>query len=126
MLKHSYDHNFEIEQLRIEMNLWNRFYKSVELKNLWIDTFNHHNYSSNIDNLLDSTLSQRDLMSKLCIVNNITFEGGPYHKSSWEIDDDRVLGLVNCNILNPISKHPTKKGHEQIASILQPVLQSLL
>ncbi len=128
MLKHSYDHEFEVEQLKTEMYMWNTFYKAVNVKNIWVDTFNHHKYSANIDNLLASTSEHRDLMSQLCIINNKSLpnNNNSYHKSSWVVDDDRVAALVSCDILNPISYHPTKQGHQQIASILQPILESWL
>lgn len=128
MLKHSYDHEFEVNQLETEMCMWNTFYKAVDVKNIWVDTFNHHKYSANIDNLLASTSQHRDLLSQLCIINNKSFpsNNNSYHKSNWVIDDDRVAALVDCDILNPISCHPTKQGHQQIANIIQPILELLL
>lgn len=126
MVKHSYDPNFEIEQLEIEMNFWNRFYKSTGINHLWVDTFNHHNYNSSINNFLSGS-TNRDLMSQLCVINNVSLvDTNSYHRSAWKVDDPRVSALINCNVLNPISKHPTQQGHQQIAKIIQPIVKSLL
>lgn len=126
MVANCYAHEHEVKQLVTEMNFWNMFYKIAGIKNIWIDTFNHHNYNVPIDNLLDYTY-RRDLLSQLCFKNNVCVaDNNQYHKSNWSIDDDRVTAMINHEILNPISKHPTKKGHQQIADIVSTVLPSLL
>jgi len=124
MLRHHYDHDFEIQQLQVEMNFWNAFYKSMGISNLWVDTFNHHAYDIPIDNLVD-LLPQRDLMSQMCVgrqiplINYVT-----HHKSSWKIDDYRVAKLIDCGLLNPISMHPTVQGHLEIAQLLEPIIRT--
>lgn len=126
MINNFYSHDFEVQQLAIEMNFWNVFYSSVGIKNIWVDTFNHHNYNTHIDNLLDYE-NCRDLLSQLCVKNNIAVVNkNQYHKSNWIVDDDRVKNMIDCGMLNPISKHPTKQGHQQLADIISPVLKSLL
>lgn len=124
MVKHSYNHDYEIQQLYTEMNFWNVFYKSVGIKNIWIDTFNHHHYYQPIDNMID--LDDRDLLSQLCIRNNMKNFDKNYHHSNQNIDSNRVAFLVEIGLLNPISNHPTEKGHIQIAEIIAPVLESKL
>lgn len=60
----------------------------------------------------------RDLLSKLCFHNSVYEFDNQYHNSEWESDTTRINGLVEKDILNPISFHPTKKGHTQIAKII--------
>ena len=124
MIKHSYDHDYEVQQLEFEMNFWNVFYKSVGIKNIWVDTFNHHHYYQHIDNMID--IGDRDLLSQLCIRNNMKNFDKNYHHSNWNIDTNRVAFLIENGLLNPISNHPTEKGHIQIADFIDPMLQSRL
>jgi hypothetical protein len=125
MLTHHYDHNFEVQQLQIEMNFWNVFYRSIGVSNLWIDTFNHHEYTTPIDNLVDWP-PKRDLLSRMCVGRQIPLRdvSKHYHFSSWRNDDYRIGELINCGLLNPLSIHPTAQGHMEIASILRPVIES--
>lgn len=125
MLTHHYDHEFEIQQLQIEMNFWNIFYRSMGISNIWVDTFNHHEYTAPIDNLVNLP-PQRDLMSQMCVCRRIPLrdEQKTYHFSSWRHDDYRIGDLIDCGLLNPISKHPTAQGHIELASILKPVVES--
>ena len=52
-----------------------------------------------------------DLLSKLADNNDRT-----YHKSRWTDDVDvRAKIGIEKGFLNPISRHPTKLGHEVIA-----------
>jgi len=119
MVMNSYDHNNEINQLVTEIKFWNTFYKSFNIKNIWVDTFNHHEYNYDIPNLMGSDLIRRDLMSQLAIENGITGMDNNYHNSVWEIDSDRVDFLVKKQILNSISMHPTQEGHKQICKIIK-------
>jgi hypothetical protein len=124
MVKHSYDHDYEVQQLQAEMNFWNVFYNSIGVKNIWVDTFNHHHYSRPIDNMIDG--DNRDLLSQLCIKNDVKDFDKKYHHSSWIIDSNRVAFLINKGLLNPLSNHPTEQGHIQIANFIAPVLESKL
>jgi|694.fasta_scaffold98193_2 hypothetical protein len=124
MVKHSYDHNHEVQQLEVEMNFWNVFYKSMGVKNIWVDTFNHHLYHQPIDNMID--IPDRDLMSQLCLRNNMKNVDNNYHYSNWVVDSNRVAFLVDIGLLNPISHHPTEKAHIQIADFIAPMIESRL
>lgn len=80
-----------------------------------------------IKNLIFENKNPRDLLSLLCIkqgfddvVDNKT------HYSDWANDSNRIDFLLKCKILNPISKHPTKKGHQEIAELLSEPLQVIL
>lgn len=42
------DHNHEVELLLKKMNYWNKVFDLLGIKNIWFDTFNHHDYASTI------------------------------------------------------------------------------
>jgi hypothetical protein len=44
LVKLSYDHQNEVDLLEIEMHHWDNYFENLNIKNLWFDTFNHHNY----------------------------------------------------------------------------------
>jgi hypothetical protein len=77
-------------------------------------------------NLFKHDQLSRDLLSQLNVINGNTQFDSSYHKSFWKISDsNRINFLINKGILNPISHHPTKVGHEQIANLLEPLLCSV-
>jgi hypothetical protein len=47
-----YDHSHEVFCLATEMLHWNDFFKNLNVKNLWFDTFNHHDYHIPTPNIL--------------------------------------------------------------------------
>jgi hypothetical protein len=49
-VKHFYNHDNEVNRLAEDMIFFNQYYSAMNVKNLWFDTFNHHNYLNNIDN----------------------------------------------------------------------------
>lgn len=125
--KFSYNHDHEVKMLTTEMLFWNDYFKHKGLKNIWLDMFNHHNYSIDIKNLIGNESNCRDMLSQLCIKNGFKDIDKNYHKSSWHIDSNRVSFLVDCGVLNPISKHPTELGHRQITElIIESVQGSIL
>jgi hypothetical protein len=121
-----YDHGNEVMQLETEMAFWNDYFKSKNISNLWVDTFNHHTYPQPVDNLVKANENPRDLLSLLAAHNGCTTIDRTYHSSQWAIESSRVKYLVNKKILNPISIHPTKLGHAQIADILAEHIEKLL
>jgi hypothetical protein len=77
-----------------------------------------------IPNLIFDEQKPRDLLSLLATHNGCTDIDNQYHTSSWDIDSNRVSYLVDCGILNPYSHHPTRVGHEQIATILDEYIRA--
>ena len=178
IIKHSYNHDNEVDQLATEMHHWNSFFNNLGISNLWFDTFNHHNYklptskipyfqelykkvagkdwpswddyftnqfkvddnilqdmsdtskwrfsNAPFNNLIFEDTTPRDLLSILAINNGLNIVDSKYHKSNWLIDTNRVEYLEANGILNPISKHPTKLGHEQIVDILSEHIEKIL
>tara|TARA_R110002126_G_scaffold204516_1_gene351906 strand:+ start:6 stop:782 length:777 start_codon:yes stop_codon:yes gene_type:complete len=126
VLKYSYDHDNEVKQLTMEILFWNSYYKSLGIKNVWVDTFNHHAYNKHIPNLIAEDKDPRDLLSMLCFKNGMQSPDTKYHKSNWKIDSNRISYLMMRGVVNPYSYHPTKEAHIQIADYLSPSIEALL
>jgi hypothetical protein len=47
-LLYSYDHNSAVHELILEIRMFNSFFKNNNIKCIWFDVFNHHDYNSNI------------------------------------------------------------------------------
>ena len=121
-----YDHDKELEKLSQQMQLWNYYFESHGITNIWVDTFNHHNYPISVKNTLDFGTGFSDLMSNLCVVSGFTPKEHSPHFSSWAIDDKRSEHLVKVGLLNPKTLHPTQQGHKIIAQqLLIPRLAKL-
>ena len=118
-----YDHNYELERMAQQMILWNAYFKSQKIKNLWVDTFNHHDYPIIIDNLLTFDSGLNDLMSNMCVNKGFTPSTVETHLSSWDADEDRSKYLMSQELLTQQTLHPTISGHKLIADILIPKIQ---
>jgi hypothetical protein len=129
-LEHFYNHDNEVAKLAADMKFMNQYYRAVGIKNLWFDTFNHHDYPVAIDNLVETHPGRnpgtRDMLSTMALLNGLDEFDDNYHYSSWSIDSNRVKFLVDQGYLNPISKHPTKQGHALIADIIGKQLERIM
>ena len=76
-----------------------------------------------ITNFVVDHPTDRDLMSQLVMLNGSNHFDRRYHFSNWDIDGNRVKFLIDCDLLNPFSKHPTKLGHEQIANMFDHLFE---
>jgi hypothetical protein len=47
-LLYSYDCDSAVYELILEIQMFNSFFKNNNIKSIWFDTFNHHDYNSNI------------------------------------------------------------------------------
>jgi len=120
-----YNHEHEVELLARQMLHWNLFFESLGIENYWFDTFNTHKYPLQIPRLLPV-----DLLTRM------TLEDQTYHESTWQPTNEftgetkktterRIRLGVLKELLNPHSKHPTKKGHVMIADILEKNLRGV-
>jgi len=75
--------------------------------------------------MIDINLNPRDLMSWLAIKNGMTNIDSDYHTSSWSNDSNRVKYLVNKNLLNPLTYHPTAHTHQILADFFSLKLNLL-
>lgn len=122
-----YNHDTAVDELMTEMYFFNYFFKSNNIHNVWVDTFNHHNYKPNmLTNLLFDDESSRDLLSKLSTHYKMQNQDTKYHMSSWMQDSNKIPYLVEHGILNPLSYHPTKQGHIDIANFIEPEIAKFL
>ena len=120
----SYDHTNEVQVLSHLMTLWNSYFQSNNITNIWIDTFNHHNYPIEIKNYIKLDPQASDIMSNMCIRSGYReFKNDEFHISGHAIDDSRSKFLVENGYLNSQTLHPTLKGHQLIADILIPVIE---
>ena len=126
IVKHFYDHNNEVSILANEMNFMNTYYDACGIKNIWFDTFNHHDYPINVNNLLEPGHQYRDLLSSLAVKFGFNDFEKEYHKSSWVADSSRIKFLLEQGLVNPHSLHPTKQGHIEIADIIGKQLEQIL
>ena len=110
----------EIKRLRIQMQHWNNHFEYLGLKNIWFDTFNHHDYKGHIRNMCFAEDSPRDLLSKLLFFK----EQDSYHKSDWIEDSDRIKMALQRDLINPYSLHPVQKTHREIANLLDPFVRA--
>lgn len=121
-----FDFDNEVEQLQDNMKMWNMLFEGMNIKNIWYDTFNHYRYTCKSDlKLLSQHDSGRDIMTKMSD-NFETIKTSKFHFSSWRNDDPRVSILLKHKLVNPISYHPTKKGHEMITEILTPEIERMI
>jgi hypothetical protein len=97
--------------------------------NIWekINDTKHWQFRNEpIKNLIFESKNPRDLLSLLSTKHGLKMPDRKMHYSNWNVDSNRVKFLVDCDILNPISQHPTIQGHESIAELLTAPLETLL
>lgn len=137
MLNH-FDQFHEVNLLLKKMHYWNRIFDLLGIRNIWFDTFNHHDYAATIppgqedaystmQRMFGQDLQPRDLLSLLALRNGIMPDSKSYHLSDWSVKDrqnkhltQNLKELIQLEVLNPYSNHPTELGHQQIADILAP------
>jgi hypothetical protein len=117
-----YDHKKSIESICNKIELWNIIFKHYNIPVIWFDTFNTHKYPSKLENFLTGG----DLLTQILKSNKLKFRSNSYHFSLWSNDDDRIQVGVDNELLNPISFHPTKKGHQTIRDILSPYIKNII
>jgi hypothetical protein len=68
----------------------------------------------------------RDLCSQLALSQGIDYIDSNYHVSFWQQDSNRIDFLASKQIVNPISYHPTRQGHQLISTIFEPMIENIL
>lgn len=116
-VKYIYTHHVEVDKLTSMMLMWNDLFEFYGIKNIWFDTFNTHDYTQPVPNLI----RPNDLLS----IMTPTVQAD-YHTSSWKDDDMRITQAVKDGLVNPISFHPTAKGHTVIADAIAPYIEKKL
>jgi hypothetical protein len=121
ILTNYYNHDYELEKLAQQMTLWNSYFAQNNIKNIWIDTFNHHAYPMYIENQLNFQTNYSDLMSNMCLSQGFDqFNDTKSYVGTWRDNDARSEYLKNQELLNPYTLHPTLNGHKLVTDILIP------
>jgi hypothetical protein len=115
--KCSYNYENEIDQLTKEILFWDNFFDLNNIPIIWFDTFNSHEYTTKIKNLIDYQEKKRDILYYLCklhVKNNpkILDEDRLSYGSFY--GNDNFFFAVRNKILNPYSFHPTKEQYKNI------------
>ena len=67
------------------------------------------------NNFIDFTNKNRDLASYLARRNGLDNLSKQIHTSNWEADTDCIKFLADVGIVNPVTFHPTQRGHQELA-----------
>tara|TARA_B100001059_G_C17809901_1_gene571615 strand:+ start:337 stop:1092 length:756 start_codon:yes stop_codon:yes gene_type:complete len=112
LLEKYFSEDAELENLTLQMKMFDNFFAHKGIKNYWFNTFNPHQYTLDFKNLL---FDGHDLLSLLIkdYVNN-----DKYHISDWGDTDRKIQSAKEQGLVNPISLHPTRKAHKIIANLL--------
>ncbi len=117
----------ELKKLSTQMILWNSWFKQNNIKNVWIDTFNHNDWKTPVDNQVKFDSGFTDLMTNMYVnVGNKAPTVIEKHHSLWDTDEERSLVLKSMGYLNSVSLHPTVKGHKLISDLLIPKLETVI
>lgn len=126
MLQYSYDHDVVVKELSLEMKFWDEFFTNRGITNYWFDTINPHDYSYSERMLFRDQYTHGDLLSILASNAGLQEKDDVYHISTWVSDTNRIPVLNELGLLNPISHHPTKTGHEKLAELFYSVIEDSL
>ena len=109
----------ELKKLAAQKQLWNSYFKSCNIRNLWFDTFNHYDWPVTVDNQFDFGTEYTDIMSNMYVaIKHEKPKKNLFHFSIWEADEERSQLLVETGHLNPVTLHPTVKGHKLISDLM--------
>ena len=67
------------------------------------------------NNFIDFNNENRDIASYLARHNGLENLSKQIHTSGWKADTDCIKFLAEVGIVNPITFHPTQRGHQQLA-----------
>lgn len=115
--KCSYNYNNEVNQLTKEILFWNNFFDLQNIPIIWFDTFNSHEYTSEIKNLIDYQEKRRDILyylSKLHMKNNPKILEDDKLSYNAFFTNDYFFYAVRNKVLNPYSFHPVKEQYKNI------------
>ncbi len=116
----NYNHEHEVQQLSVAITYWDEYFRNHGMQNFWFDTFNHHNYQVDIlKNFIYNNKQPRDLLSQMLIQHGHAVPDSKYHLSNWSLDTARLDALVDLQLVNPLSFHPTQLGHEMLYTMLK-------
>lgn len=83
-------------------------------------------YRSVTGKFLNAAQRPRDILSRLAAEHGWSGSTDQYHMSDWSVDSDRIGTLEKQSLVNPISLHPTRRGHELISAMFVPWFDRVL
>ena len=129
--RHFFNREYELEKLGNQIALMNSYLNSIGIKHLFFNSFNSYtNDDWNIktvdeDCFYKLTQSHNDLLSFLCLANNIEFSKSSVPwlnllkaKPDLQYHNRAVKELQNCGMLDRATAHPTVVAHTLIADEL--------
>jgi len=114
--KFSYDEITRLRELEIDMLFWNQYFKCLNIKNYWFDTFNPFNYKISLNNFIPYD-GERLSLSKL-----IEKE---HRKITPGLNFNYYTGfgyLIDKGLVNPYSYHPLKEYYSKIGDYFIQIL----
>lgn len=117
----SHDEKSRLLNLETDIIHWNQFFKLLNIKNFWFDTFCSNNYKTRFSNFFDINNNNRDLLYQICST----------HKTNLKIKDP--IGKDLCfdyakkhNLINSYSLHPKKEEYQLIAKYIIDKLEEFI
>ena len=111
LLEKYFNEDVELENLSLQMKMFDIFFAHKGIKNYWFNTFNPHQYTLDFKNLLFEGHDLLSLLIKDYKPNDL------YHLSDWNDNDRKIKLAKEQGLVNPISLHPTRKSHKMIANM---------
>lgn len=116
--KLSYNDFVRKRQLEIEISFFNQYFKLINIKNYWFDTFYSIDYKIKPQNFFDIEKKQRDLLNVLCNKHSDSY-------SNLNVTNHFEYAKDN-GIINLYSLHPKKDGYKLIANYFIEKLKEVM
>ena len=123
--KQHFNESREKDSLAEQVWHWQHYFDLLGVPSIWFDMLNANEYpNAGLYKPLDKLPydCNQDMHSQLAYKNGWDPHDDKYHHSNWLADCDRIEHLKKTNIVNPYSFHPNRKGHQQMADMLDPIL----
>lgn len=122
--RYSYNELNRVSQLVTEISFWNQYFKLLNIKNFWFDTFSSLSYGIKFNNFFDIHKKNRSLVNVIVKhhrKNNIS----KIKFINLDYNSDFTYAIQN-NILNSYSYHPKKEYYDVIKNYLIEKLEEYL
>lgn len=116
----------EYHQLTQNIKHWQQYFDLRGIRHKWFDTLNQTNTIHN-NAIVFPHKGMPDLMSQMTAeVSGAPIHQDRMHFSNWLVDSSRIQRLIDNNVVNPHSLHPSQEGSKVIANLLDKHVQSML
>ena len=116
----------EYYQLTENIKHWQKYFDLRGIRHKWFDTLNPTN-TIHKNAIVFPHEGMPDLMSQMTAeVSGEPCHGDRMHFSNWIVDSSRIQKLLDHNLVNPHSLHPSQEGSIVIANLLDQHVASML